>query len=327
MSGAGFFPVAGILVGELDLDLHLLLGGHGQRLGLGLERPALDEQPPVVGERGERLPGLHLLAEPHLEFLHLEEGIARLRGWRVHGRPRHDVARLGAGDLLWRQAEELQLPPQRLREGGQPIDLVLLPGQVGGGHRAEIDEPFDAIALGDRQSEVGGGPGQFDLRVLQELADEVEIEERRARLDGLAGPGVDCRDDAGDAGGDAAVALAGAIHHRAGDGNRPPVRARHERPRLDAEVALRLFGKFDAIGGVLMIRLADCFLLLRSSGRRAATTNRAVRIAAIAQAENEDGDRDGTDNSEAAAMRPSGNARSARELAGTRPGGQFRRTV
>ncbi len=64
-------PVAGALVGELDLDPHLLLGRGRERLRLGLERPPLDEEPLVVGEQAERLPGLHLFAEPDLQVLDL----------------------------------------------------------------------------------------------------------------------------------------------------------------------------------------------------------------------------------------------------------------
>ena len=150
MSGARCFQSPVRLVGELDLELHLLLGGDRQRLGLGLERPALDEESAMIGERGERLPGLHLLAEPHLQLLHLVEGIAGLGRRRENGRPRRDVARLGVGDLFLCEPEELKLAAQRFREVGEPVHLILLPGQVGGRHRAELDEPFDAIALAGR---------------------------------------------------------------------------------------------------------------------------------------------------------------------------------
>ena len=150
MSGASVLPVAGRLVGELDFELHLFLGGDRQRLGLGLERPALDEESAMIGERGERLPGLHLLAEPHLQLLHLVEGVAGLGRRRENGRLRRDIARLGVGDLFLREPEELKLAAQRFREVGEPVHLILLPGQVGGRRRAELDEPGDAVALAGR---------------------------------------------------------------------------------------------------------------------------------------------------------------------------------
>ena len=64
-------PVLLIVLGELDLDRPTLRRGLLQKRSFLFEGMALDVERVMVGQHGQQLPGLYLLAEIDFEFLHL----------------------------------------------------------------------------------------------------------------------------------------------------------------------------------------------------------------------------------------------------------------
>ena len=181
----------------------------------------------MVRERAERLPGWNLVAKPYLEVFHLVECVVSspARG-AMDGHFRHDLSGLGPPDLLRREAEKLKLPPQRPRSSVRRSTwfCCLLRSAAG------VVPSLTRLAIRSRsmvaRREIGGGLRQFDLRGLQDLADQFHSKKRCTGHHGVPRLGQDLGDDAGHARRDAAIALAGPIHHHSGDDDRSPVFAR-----------------------------------------------------------------------------------------------------
>ena len=69
---------------------------------------------------------------------------------------------------------------------------------------------------------------QLQLRVVERIADEPQCEERRQRLDRIAGEGVNLGHDAGDRRDDAAIGDSGTIDDDCRKLDRSPIRRKFE---------------------------------------------------------------------------------------------------